>query len=188
MRRLAGYPRGFYSVLVVVFFALAVTGALLLPHMLTMRLDWDVPMVISGSTRLADAALHCGAAFVIMMLVGALASVHMRAGWHRRENIISGVLLCLLFLLLTATAVGIYYFGDEALSQWSSVIHTVGGLLLVAAVVWHGVVGHLIHNRRYHRYRSRRRSLKQLLLPGRQAGSIGELGGDAMAMERQPRV
>lgn len=152
MRRMAGYPRGFYSFLVVMFTALTISGLLLLPHMLTMRLDWEQPLEIAGEVRLASAAMHCGAAFLVMTLVGSLATLHMRSGWQRRSNRVSGVLTASLFLILTATAVGIYYFGDEDLSQWSSIIHSAGGLLLVAMVVTHGVIGHRLHNRRVQRY------------------------------------
>lgn len=158
MRRMAGYPRGFYTMLVLVCVALVGSGILLLPNMFSMRLDMDPPFDINGDLRLASAALHCGAAFLVMMLVGSLASVHMRAGWHRRQNHFSGIFVTVLFFVLTFTAVGIYYFGDEDLSRWSSLLHGAGGLLLVVMTLWHGVAGHLIYNRRVRRYRSRNAS------------------------------
>lgn len=152
MRRMAGYPRGFYSFLALVFIALTASGLLLLPHMLTMRLDWEQPVQVSSEIRLASAALHCATAFLVMTLLGSLATLHMRSGWQRRSNRISGVITTSLFLILTATAVSIYYFGDEELSQWSSIIHSVGGLALVATVITHGVMGHRMYNQRMQRY------------------------------------
>ena len=155
MRRMAGYPRGFYGFMIAVFMALVASGLMLLPSMLQMRLDWESPLHVGGDLRLASAALHCVAAFLAMGLLGALSTVHMRAGWHRRRNRVSGVSLLVLLLVLMLTAVGVYYFGDENLSRWSSLIHTVVGLLLVAVVLWHGVIGHRLYNRRVQRHRRR---------------------------------
>ena len=149
MQNMAGYPRGFFQFLLLVFIVLAVTGLLLLPNTLMMRFDWDVPVrLVGGGWRLATAALHCAFAFVIMVLVGALAGIHMRLGWRRRQNILSGFGQVLLFAVLVVTAVGIFYLGDEALSRWSSGIHVVVGFVLIVVAFWHGESGRRLHRRR----------------------------------------
>jgi len=156
MRRFAGYPRYFYPLLVLAFVALGASGVLLLPHMLTMRMDWDAPFQVAGDVRLASAAVHCAVAFVAVFLLGELASLHIRSGWRRRRNLASGATLVALFVSLCLSAVGVYYFGDENLSRWSSMIHSAAGLLLVVVVLWHGVGGHFIYNRRHNRRSLRR--------------------------------
>ncbi len=157
MHRFAGYPRLFYPALALAFLALVASGVLLLPRMMTMRMDWDTPFDVAGSVRLASAAVHCGVGFIALFLLGQLASLHIRSGWRRRQNRASGVLLVSLFVLLTLTAVGVYYFGDEDFSRWSSLLHSGAGLLLVAVVLWHAVSGHRIYNRRYYRHTLPRR-------------------------------
>lgn len=155
MRVMAGYPKGFFSLLTGIFILLICSGLLLLPSMLEMRLDWDLAIHLNGAWRLASAASHCFAGFVSMMLFGALAAVHMRIGWHRRENLLSGATLVLVFTVLLLTAVGIYYFGDETASLCSSVLHSVAGLVLVLALCWHGVAGFVNHSRRISRRQHR---------------------------------
>jgi len=183
MRRFAGYPRFFYPLLALAFTLLGASGVLLLPHMITMRMDWDTRWRVAGDVRLASAAVHCGVAFVVMFLLGELASLHMRTGWRRRQNLASGLLLVTLFAALVVTAVGIYYFGDEALSRWSSIVHSAAGLLLFAAVFWHGVVGHLIYNRRHNRHVRRRRYSLKNLTPRPAARPSGADGSQALMPE-----
>ena len=149
MRRLAGYPRGFYGSLILIFFALISTGLLLIPNMLMMRLDMDIEFGVSGGARLSSAAIHCTSAFLSMLIIGAISTVHIRAGVHRNQNIVTGFSLLTLCLVSLFSAVGLYYFGDEALSIGSSVVHTGSGLLILLLIFWHGISGHIIHNRRY---------------------------------------
>ncbi|WP_346837236.1 hypothetical protein [Microbulbifer sp. SAOS-129_SWC] len=144
MRRLSGYPRWFYAALMITVAALTASGLLLIPNMMELRLDMDAPLHFSGSLRLASAATHSLTAFLTIGLIGALATVHMRAGWHRRQNRVSGLLLVLLFAFLLASAVGIYYFGDMDLSRLSSLSHSLVGLVLVLLFAWHAVVGRRI--------------------------------------------
>jgi len=148
MRRLSGYPRWFYAALMITVAALTGSGLLLIPNMLELRLDMDAPLHIAGSLRLTSAATHSFTAFLTIGLVGALATVHMRAGWHRRQNRVSGIALVALFFFLLASAVGIYYFGDMDLSRWSSLSHSIVGLVLVLLFGWHAVVGRRIRLRK----------------------------------------
>ena len=117
------------------------TGLALLPSMLEMRLDIGMPWRVEGGLRLCAAALHCTAGFLLLGMVGALLAIHVRIGWRRRLNRISGVTLLVLIALMLVTVLGIYYMGDERWSRASSVIHTGAGLLAVGLVVWHSVKG-----------------------------------------------
>ena len=141
MRRLSGYPHWFYATILAVLTVLLGSGVLLLPHMLELRLDMDSPVQVSGSLRLAGAALHSFSAFLSIGFIGALATVHMRAGWHRKLNRFSGVALLCLFAFLLLSAVGIYYFGDQDLSRLSSLSHSLVSLAVVVLFIWHSIAG-----------------------------------------------
>ncbi len=112
--------------------------------MLEMRLDIDMSWRIEGGARLLTAASHCAAGFLFVGMVGALLVVHVRIGWRRRLNRISGVSLLLLVLILLISTLGIYYLGSELLSRVSSVTHTGAGLLMVLAAVWHSIKGRVL--------------------------------------------
>jgi len=137
MRRLSSYPHWFFPLLLVIMIVLLASGVLLIPTMLEMRLAWESPLQISADVRLAGAALHTTVAFLAMILLGALSIVHMRMGWRRHLNRISGIGLLLLFGALLLTAVGMFYFGDEDFSRWSSIVHTVVGFIVALLFFWH---------------------------------------------------
>ena len=151
MRRLSGYPPWFYGFALAVLCTLFGSGMLLIPHLMEFRLDMDPPIEVSSGLRLGSAALHSFIAFIAIGLVGALANVHMRAGWHRKLNRTSGLFLLGIFLFLLASAVGIYYFGDETLSQFASLGHTLVGLALLLFFIWHSLRGRNIRKRQLRR-------------------------------------
>ena len=124
------YPRSFGPLLHITLLALLTSGMLLAPGALQMRLEWDMPWVLSSGARVWVAALHALSFFLMLGLVGALWTVHVRSGWVRRENLISGALLLLAFGLLGVTGLALYYAGGERLPVWSAVAHLlVGGAL-----------------------------------------------------------
>ena len=153
MRRLSSYPRGFHPALLLTLLLLLLSGLLLLPGMLQMRLDLslDPGWRASGAARLFIAALHALAGFVTIGLVGALAIVHMRMGWRRRLNHVSGIALLSLVVLMLLSTVGIYYAGDEAWSMGSSLVHIVAAILATALFAWHFVKGRKLHRMKEHR-------------------------------------
>jgi hypothetical protein len=85
----------------------------------------------------ATAALHAAAGFALMMLTGALWSIHMRAGWRKHRRRGSGLALALLMAGLAVSAVGVYYFGNETLAAAAAFIHLGMGSLLVLVFGWH---------------------------------------------------
>jgi len=131
------YPRGFVPLLHITLLALLGSGMLLAPGALHMRLEWDVPWFLSSGSRVWVAALHALSFLLISVLIGALWTVHVRAGWVRRENLASGALLLLAFALLGATGLALYYAGGERLPVWSAAAHLLVGCVLPVLYVAH---------------------------------------------------
>lgn len=142
-----GYPRGFYLFLLGVLTLLVGSGVMLVPSLLDMRLGWEVPVSISGDLRLDSAAVHSLAGFLTLGALGSLTTLHVRRGWHRRLNHVSGTALLVLFPALLITAVAIYYLGDPDLSLLASVTHTLLGLAVTATLLWHQLNGRRIRAR-----------------------------------------
>ena len=131
------YPRGFMSLLHGTLLTLLGSGLLLAPGALQMRLEWDMPWVLSSGLRVWVAALHALSFLLMFALVGALWTVHIRTGWVRRENLTSGALLLLAFALLGLSGLALYYAGGERLPVWSAVLHLLAGGALPALYVVH---------------------------------------------------
>lgn len=144
MRRLSGYPHWFFAMLMLTVALLYLTGLLLVPTLLEMRMEWDTPVHIDSNVRGWVAVLHTTTAFITMGLLGALCVMHMRMGWRRQRNRVSGIGLVLLFSVLLVTAITIFYAGDEEISRFASVLHTILGVFIIALFVWHLVNGRRI--------------------------------------------
>lgn len=132
-----GYPRGFLPLLLGTLLLMFASGLLLAPTTLALRLDWSVAWRLPGTGRVAVAALHAAGGFVLMLLVGALWSIHMRARWHRRPQRTSGLLLGGLILLLALTAVAVYYLGEESLGTAAALLHLGTGLAVTGPLLSH---------------------------------------------------
>lgn len=143
-----GYPKSFKSMLYGVSLATLLTGVLLVPTFLDLRLELDVPWRLPFDMRLPVVAGHVIAALWLLMLFGASWTVHMRHGWRIRQNLGSGFSLVGGMLLLGLTGVGIYYFGDEDLSLWSSMGHTLIGIIAPLFLFYHISVGKLTARQR----------------------------------------
>jgi hypothetical protein len=148
VKRLAGYPHWFFAALMTALAGVLFTGIALLPSMLEMRLDIAMTWRIGGDLRLLAAASHCAAGFVLVGVLGALLAIHIRIGWRRGLNRISGTALLVLTIVLLLSVLGIYYLGDEGLSRASSVTHTSAGLLTVLVAVWHSIKGRRLRRAR----------------------------------------
>lgn len=134
---MSGYPKGFYGFLTVAGLVLFVTGLLLVPTLLEMRLEWSVPWRLATDQRTLAAAAHLVAAFTVVAIAGSLWTLHMQRGWRMKRNRVSGSLLVAVLAVLGLTGAGIYYFGDETLSKWSSLSHAILGLAIGLVVWWH---------------------------------------------------
>lgn len=132
-----GYPKSFQSVLYGGLILMTISGLLLIPTLLDMRLEWDVSWRLDYDSRVIWAALHLLAGMVLIMKLGAIWAVHIRVNWRKKRNHFSGLILGLLLMLLGLTAAGLYYFGDEDLSLYNSLLHTLGGLSLIILILYH---------------------------------------------------
>ena len=116
---------------------LFVTGLLLAPTTLNLKLDVETPWRLEADRRIQVAALHAFFAFGSLVVLGALSSIHMRQEWRRGNNRASGLILVAIFGFLTLTGLGIYYFGDEGLSAFSSLSHLAVGVFIALIYLWH---------------------------------------------------
>jgi hypothetical protein len=104
------YPRGFFSLILLTFALLAVSGALFaVPH-LAERFSFYAPLALPEG--------------VLMKLHGAAA-------------LVSGLSLLALNGVLLITAWGLFYLGDEVWRQWTSDIHLIAGLVLIGVMAPH---------------------------------------------------
>ena len=136
-----GYPSWFLPALMGTMLLMFVTGGLLAPTTLILRADLALPWRLPGSARVLTAALHAAGGFALMLLVGALWSLHMRSGWRRHRQRGSGVVLGVMLLVLAVSAVAVYYLGDETLGAVAALIHLSTGLALAFPFGWHWVRG-----------------------------------------------
>jgi len=100
---------------------------------------------MSGETWQTAAArllmLHGGAAMATLMLLGALAPLHLARAWRSRRNRLTGGAMFCFNAVLVATSFGLYYAGSELLRIWVSNIHTALGLCLPALFLLHVRIG-----------------------------------------------
>jgi hypothetical protein len=84
--------------------------------------------------------LHGGGAMITLMILGALVPVHLRYGWRRGKNLVTGIVMSAVNAILIVTAFGLYYLGSEAVRPVMSDMHIALGLaipvLLVAHIWW----------------------------------------------------
>jgi hypothetical protein len=132
-----GYPRGFRTALWGVCALLLATGLLLAPTTLQLRLDWPLPWRLAAQARTGVAALHAAASLAMLVLAGALWSLHMRSGWRRGRQRRSGALLVAGLAGLTATALGVYYLGEAGSADLVALAHLGLGLAVVPLLALH---------------------------------------------------
>lgn len=73
--------------------------------------------------------VHGVAAYAFLVVGGAMLPVHVALGWSTKRNLKSGIAFVAVLLLLAASALGLYYLGDDLLRGQVSLIHWATGLL-----------------------------------------------------------
>jgi len=86
-------------------------------------------------------ALHGISAMLMLLLLGAIAVLHVRESWRRRRNRMSGTIVAASMSLLVITACGLYYFGSEMLRSWTSNLHLLIGIALPVLLTIHVMAG-----------------------------------------------
>ena len=135
------YPKFFKSFTIISLLLTFLSGCLLIPTMLDLRLEWDMAWRLSLAARVGTAAIHLIVGILSLMILGACWPIHIRKGWRMKKNHISGVSLVAALFLLGLTSVGIYYFGDETYSLLSSISHTILGIILFVFTIYHVTLG-----------------------------------------------
>ncbi|MBS0388397.1 MAG: hypothetical protein JSR15_07930 [Proteobacteria bacterium] len=90
--------------------------------------------------------LHGAAAIGFLMSFGALLLQHVRSGWRQRVNRTTGVVMLAAAGVLTLTAYGLYYIGDDRARSFISFAHWIVGLAASAALPLHVLVGRRLND------------------------------------------
>ena len=85
--------------------------------------------------------LHGAAAMLMLVLFGSLMPFHVRVGWRRKRNRITGTVMLATNAALIVTAFGVYYAGAESARDWASDLHIGVGLALPVLLAVHIVRG-----------------------------------------------
>ncbi len=133
-----GYPRWFSRMFITfVTGVVFLTGCLLVPTTIDLRLQWDFPWRLEVGYRTWVVVLHVICGFGLFSVLGALWSIHMRAGWRRGKKRWSGAFIVGLIFALGLTGIGIYYLGNESMALVDSLAHVVLGFLLIPIFLRH---------------------------------------------------
>jgi hypothetical protein len=85
--------------------------------------------------------VHGAAMMGFLLVFGALLPGHVPHGWRGRQNRRSGILVIAVVIALGLTGYGLYYLGDESTRPWISATHWALGLVAVAALLPHVILG-----------------------------------------------
>jgi hypothetical protein len=85
--------------------------------------------------------LHGAAVVGFLIIFGSVLPGHVLHGWRHHRNRVSGTTLVTVISMLASSGYGLYYIVDDDQRSWVSIIHWVVGLLSVAAIVIHAVLG-----------------------------------------------
>jgi hypothetical protein len=116
------------------FSALFITGAVWL---VADRLKDSAESEFWQGTAATLLMLHGGGAMITLMMLGALVPVHLRYGWRRGKNLVTGIVMSAVNAVLIVTAFGLYYLGSETLRPAMSDVHSALGLAIPALLVAH---------------------------------------------------
>ncbi|MDG4811976.1 hypothetical protein P8629_03050 [Hydrogenovibrio sp. 3SP14C1] len=141
-----GYPKHFLFFVFALMIVLLISGILLVPAFLFFRMESDIEWLMSfpfssGHLRQTTTMLHAISGWLMVWLIGAIWTIHIRSHWRRHENRLSGTFFSSVWAILIVSSLGIYYFGDPDLSTLSSLIHVSLGLLVPFALLAHRKTG-----------------------------------------------
>jgi hypothetical protein len=102
-------------------------------------------ILATESDEMADIAhlllvLHGASSYALLVAVGSLLPVHIRRGWQRRRNLMTGLSVTGAVTILGVTALVLYYGGEEmhAPAKW---LHLIFGFLCFAIFPAHAFLG-----------------------------------------------
>lgn len=136
-----GYPNWFKGFIITTMTVLFLSGFLLTPTTLDLRLEWDMPWRLTADQRLYTVAAHVLFSYVMLCLFGAIWRIHIIVGIKQKENLYSGLALTGTLIVLAITGVGIFYFGNDMASIISSVTHLLLGVIILFIFLYHIIFG-----------------------------------------------
>lgn len=139
------YPPNYLGWFWSVLGLLALTGIALVPGMLALRFEWEVPAAWMPDGRILWAAAHGLLAFCTLLLLGSLLPLHVRHGLRQRKNRRTGITMLWTLPLLILTGWGVYYIDNETAARWTSAIHVLIAVPISAFVGFHAWRAHRIH-------------------------------------------
>jgi cation transport ATPase len=148
------YPKEFLGWFWSVLALLALTGIVLVPGMLALRFELEVPSGWMPGGRVFWAEAHGLGAFCALVLFGSLLPLHVRHGLRQRKNRSTGIALLSTLPLLILTGWGVYYVTDESLARWTSAVHVIVALLISAFLAWHAWRARRIHGEHQSRHQT----------------------------------
>jgi hypothetical protein len=79
--------------------------------------------------------LHGISSYAILVVIGSLLPRHVRLGWVRRRNIVTGVTVTAMMTVLAVTGLALYYGGEDLHTpvKWLHVVFGLGGFALFPA-------------------------------------------------------
>lgn len=89
----------------------------------------------------------CFAAFSIWCF-GLIFVIHIKRGWRKKLNRLTGSVVVLLMLVLLLSGLGLYYLGDENLRASTSTVHWLVGLIAGIALPAHIFFGRYLITRK----------------------------------------
>lgn len=76
-------------------------------------------------------------AYCFLAIAGSLIPIHIRLGWILGRQRASGSAMAGTLILLSITALGLYYAADDVARNWISIAHWTLGLLVLLAIAVH---------------------------------------------------
>ena len=86
----------------------------------------------SGDATRILLILHGVSSYAILVVIGSLLPRHVRSGWVRRRNIVTGLTVTAMMTVLAATGLALYYSGEDLHTpvKWLHVVFGLGCFVL----------------------------------------------------------
>ena len=85
--------------------------------------------------------VHGVAAYLFLVVGGAMIPVHIKLGWQSNRNRATGLALGIGCILLALTALGLYYLGADQPRRFASLMHWTVGILVLPLILIHAIRG-----------------------------------------------
>jgi hypothetical protein len=99
--------------------------------------------------------LHGAALIGFLIMLGTVMPAHVVYGWRHRMNRGTGIAVLGTAGFLTLSGYGLYYLVDDDWRAWSSTLHWLAGLIAIALLGFHAVLGKRASRARLHVHHAR---------------------------------